>query len=604
MAGPAEIVTESWKLAQTYARDAQTELTKFAEALRQSIYTAPKITYHWNTPNAPSARIAAELPTLPEVAFDPDVLNHRPQALVEDLPVPTMGAFTDTPPVLNLPDAPAVTYGVMPEVPSVRDVVVPDAPVLEDVPRPEMLALNVVTFGGVDLHEDWLEGLKERPELSIAQPTPYSYTRGDAYASELLDKLKAVLSERINGGTGLPPAVEQAIWGRARDRETNIAMANQQEVMRTSEALGFPLPPGVLAAQVRSAQKAYYDKLSDFSRDVAIKQADLEQSNLREAIAAGMQLESSLMDYSYKLESLAFEDAKAAAENAVALQRAALENYQALLRAYETFASAYKTIIEGQLAKVEIYKAQLQGEQTKAEINKLKVEEFKALIDAGMAQVEIYKAQLGAAQTMVGLEEARIGAATEQIKAFVAQMNAETSKVEIYKAQLQGEQIKQQTHKTKAEIYAIQEGAKAEYSRTLAARYQALMAGNAGEWDAFRARVQAEGQRLDALGRQSDALLAAFRAATAVDQANAEIAVKQWEASLGQYSAQAQTAIQVAKVNTDATLTANNARMDAAKAGTQVYAQLTASAYNIVNTTASIGSDVNYNYSGAAPVIT
>lgn len=66
----------------------------------------------------------------------------------------------------------------------------------------------------------------------------------------------------MNGGTGLAPAVEQAIWDRARSRETQTALANQTEVMRTSEALGFPLPSGVLASQLRAAQEDYYNKLS------------------------------------------------------------------------------------------------------------------------------------------------------------------------------------------------------------------------------------------------------------------------------------------------------------------------------------------------------
>ena len=33
-----------------------------------------------------------------------------------------------------------------------------------------------------------------------------------AYASQLLDNLKAQLNARIQGGTGLAPAVEQGIW--------------------------------------------------------------------------------------------------------------------------------------------------------------------------------------------------------------------------------------------------------------------------------------------------------------------------------------------------------------------------------------------------------
>ena len=54
--------------------------------------------------------------------------------------------------------------------------------------------------------------------------------------------------------------------------------------------------------------------------------------------------------------------------------------------------------------------------------------------------------------------------------------------------------------------------------------------------------------------------------------------------------------------NNDATNAANAARLDAAKAGTQVYAQLTSSAYGMMHTSAGISGSssmsVGYSYGG------
>lgn len=55
-----------------------------------------------------------------------------------------------------------------------------------------------------------------------------------------------------------------------------MALAREQEVMRTAEELGFPLPSGVLAGLLADAGREFHDKLSGLSRDIAIKQAELE----------------------------------------------------------------------------------------------------------------------------------------------------------------------------------------------------------------------------------------------------------------------------------------------------------------------------------------
>ena len=69
-----------------------------------------------------------------------------------------------------------------------------------------------------------------------------------------------------------------------------------------------------------------------------------------------------------------------------------------------------------------------------------------------------------------------------------------------------------------------------------------------------------------------------------------------------QYEAGVQVAMQAAKINNDAAIQTNNARLDAAKAGTQVFAQLTSSAYSMMHANAGISGSasmgVSYSYSG------
>lgn len=597
--GPTEKVQDVFLVAQQFANDAYTKAESFVDVLNSTIYAPPTISVTWNSLAAPSLPGLPAAPTLPDIVFNAP--GGTPAELVLDVPNVTIDDFTEVAPTLNEVAAPTVNYGSAPTVPALSEVTVPDAPTLSFPAAPTQLTINTVTFGGLNLREDWLTKLEDMPTLDLLAPTPYSYARGPEYASALLDSLKSTLNLRMQGGTGLPAAVEQAIWDRARDRETEIGLANQAEVMRQSEALGFQLPPGVLAAQLRGAQQDYHNKLSGLSRDVMVKQAELEQQNLKDTIAAGMQLEAQLIDYSFKLEQIAFETARAYADNAVQVHNANLERFKALLQAYDTYASVYKTIIEAELSKVEVYKAQLAAEQAKADINKALVEAYKAEIEAGMSQVEIYRAQVSAAQTLVQLEQAKIGAAGEQIKAYVAQVNAETAKVEAYKAQVGAEATKVEMYRTKAQAFGAKVSAQAERARAEVSRYSALYQAKSAEWDGYRARVAAEAERIRALGVQSNALLDGYKAATTATVAEAEMHTKVWETQIKQYEAGQNITLQTAKINADALMTTNNARLDAAKVGTQVFAQLTSSALGMMNASASTSGSrsmsVGYSYS-------
>lgn len=587
----AGIVNQKFEQAKNYADAATEALTSFTGALNASIGAPPTpFSPQWSPPAPPGAITPPTAPTLQGVTLDKP---NTPGPFTEGKPNIVIETFTEASPSLNLPAAPTVSYGPAPTVPAVGTVAMPDEPTLVDVALPTFLSLSTPTFRGVDLHYDYLSKLDDIPTLELVQPTPYHYARGPAYASALLDKLKAALNERINGGTGLNPAVEQAIWDRARSRETQTALANEAEVMRQSEALGFQLPSGVLAAQLREAQQAYYDKLSGFSRDVAIKQAELEQENLKQTIAQGMQLEGQLIDYSLKLEQMTFEAAKTAAENAIQIYNGQVEKFKALLTAYNTYAAAYKTIMDAELSKVEVYKAELQGEQAKAEINNSLVQRYKAQIEAGMSRVEVYKALVGAANTRVQLEQTKLGAVGEQIKAYVAQVNAETAKVEAYKAGVQAETAKIEIYSAKAQAYGIKTNAQAERARAEVSRFNALAQAKEAEWRGYEAQVRAEASRLDAIASHSDALTANYKVQAEVLQASASLQERAWEASAKQYEAGQNYAMQAAKMNGDWQMQAAEARRDVAKAGTQVYAQLVASSYGMVNASASISGSVS-----------
>jgi len=93
-----------------------------------------------------------------------------------------------------------------------------------------------------------------------------------------------------NGGTGLNPAVEAQIWERDRSRLLRDAVRATDEAVAMWAARGYPLPPGALVGQVSRIDQDARDKIAQASRDVAIKQAEIELENIRFAIDKAIQL--------------------------------------------------------------------------------------------------------------------------------------------------------------------------------------------------------------------------------------------------------------------------------------------------------------------------
>ncbi|OAD83918.1 hypothetical protein ATN89_12140 [Comamonas thiooxydans] len=590
--GPAEIVQDKYERSIDLANQALSETKSMQEAFNALLPTTPVISVRWGTIAAPNLPDLPDLPELPQVGFTTP--GDMPAALdLGSLPDVEVVGFDLQPPTMDFGAAPDLVIGQAPALPQMREVAIPDAPDVSLPDAPEFLSLTTHSFGGVNLHEDWLARLDDVPELQLLEPAPFEFKRAPGYASELMGNLKAILAARIQGGTGLSPVVEQAIWDRSRDRETQIALAREREVMRGAEALGFPLPSGGLAGQLADARREYHDKLSGLARDIAIKQAELEQSNVKDAITQGLALEGQLMDQALQLDRLSFDAAKAAADHSIAAHNAALERFKALLDGYRTYAMAYETVIKAEMNKVEVYKALLQAEQTKADINQSLVARYKAEIDGRMAAVEIYKARVQAAQTLVGLEQTRIQAGGEQIRAFVATINAETSKVELYKARAQAEATKQDAYKSQVQAYGAYTGAQAERARVAIAQAQAKLAAKELEWSGWKAKLSAEVAKMDAATKQSAILVDGYRVSAHAIEAKAASYMRRWEADIKQYEAGSNISLQTARINTDLAIQTNNARLEAGKIGLTTAAQRVASAWSMVSTSAAISGSVS-----------
>lgn len=86
------------------------------------------------------------------------------------------------------------------------------------------------------------------------------------------------------GGTGINAHIEEQIWQRDRARILRDAARAESELVGGYAARGWPLPTGAMQAGIANLQMDTLDKVAQASRDVAIKQAEMEVENVRFAI--------------------------------------------------------------------------------------------------------------------------------------------------------------------------------------------------------------------------------------------------------------------------------------------------------------------------------
>ena len=486
--------------------------------------------------------------------------------------------FDEKPPVLIFGPAPSPDYGKAPPSPAVNtNFEFPPDPEIVFPPAPRLLSIQSYTFDGVTIPE--FSG--DISELSIADPMIYPYTPGQGFTSALLTKTLDVISTRLNGGTGLPPEVEYAIWDRGREREARQYDDSRMQ-LEQMESLGYAFPPGVwLDARIK-LQNEYAASAAGFSREVMIKQAELEQQNIKDALQQSITIESKLIDQYNMIEQRVFEAAKYMTQAAVETYNAKVRAYQAYCEAYRTKAAIYEARVRGELAKVEAYKAEIQAEEIKAQTNTALVQQYKTQIDAQMALVEIFKAELSAIQTKAQIEKLKIEIYGEQIKGFVGTVNAYSAQVEGYKAGIGAETAKMEAFKAEVDAYAAQVGAQAKVIDAKIKEYEGWIKAKESEYEGYKANVTGESGRVQGISSYNSSTADLYKAEVSGTSSYNDTLTKQWQVALDQAQRVSEIANNAAKMNADLYMQSRGIAMDAAKVGAQVYAQLAAACINAI----------------------
>lgn len=179
------------------------------------------------------------------------------------------------------------------------------------------------------------------------------------YSSNLLTDLRATLLAWVDGkSTGLLPSVEQAIWDRGRAREVVSSNRKAQEAIRSFAMRGFSKPPGALSLEIQDAAQEAQNASLTLSRDVMIKQAELEQSNRRFSLELAEKMEEAMIAYTNQQMNRALEAAKA-------LQQFLIDVYGHEVQAYGVQTQAYAARVG---AEVNAFKAKTDMQVAEANV--------------------------------------------------------------------------------------------------------------------------------------------------------------------------------------------------------------------------------------------
>lgn len=555
-------------------------------------------------PTRPDAPVTSPPPVMlgPAPSYTPSslVIPSAPSALdidylLNDLDVGDMDALPDAPALIpiNIPEAPGMAIIPAPARPDIDTAVsIPDAPSLA---MPEMEALEQITLPDFVFPELPTFDATPPNASGITVPNVFINWLEPEYKSEVLDDLQAKVKQMMAGGTGLPAAVEDALFSRARERDSVETERAVQEAIDTWASRNFSMPPGMLTKQAEVIREQGRLKAAETNRDILVQAAQWEIENLRFAVGQGMALEQLTTNLHENLAKRLFEVARFQAESQISVFNAQISLFNAQNGAFETLAQVYRTKLDGAISKLTAYKTAIDGQVALGQINQQRVDVFKAKLDSVQSNVEVYKALMQGAQVRSDVIKNQFDAYRADVQAFSEQIGAEKVKFDAYEAQVKAEAAKAGVMDSQARAYAstIQglankadvkvKGAqiKMEAARTKVSKFLA-------DVDGYKATLQASLSEVQYGTQVFTAQVDGWRAQASVNVADAEMQsrfadmntrtnIAYAEMQISEYTAKMQNAVQQAQI-----------ALEAAKSVGQYAAQLAAGAMSAAHVSASV----------------
>lgn len=577
-----------------YASDAIARANNVAGSLNGFIPPNPPVDVDFTQVDTTLPTTTVPKPKAPTVSLGTRLPPATPTLTNIDILVSQAPTFNEVDPSINLPIPPSpldislplknFTVNTDVDFPVTPDVVLPSIPTLVElnIPQPQDIAIplfdqpfptsNSLIVPGVTF------GFNESP-----------------YQSDLLDKVKLTLLNRLNGGTGLSSIVEEALWNRGRDRESRAALLAERTLLEERATFGWDRPQGSLLSSLDTIIQETQSKIIELNREILIKQADLEQTNLQNSIQQTISLEGVLISQHNDIVKRALEVAKYTQDIAVEIFKLSVNKYNSEVEAYKAFATSYSARVQAELSKVEIFKAQIDAERLKGDINEQNIKIYVASLEGIKSNVEIYKSLIGAISEKLKAEALKVEVYRSEVEAYSEGVKAKATEYGAYSEQIKGELAKVEIFDSKVkaftgrmQAYATESDIKikkAEIESTVnelkIKQFESLV-------DSFIKQVQADQliyqSAVDIYKGETQMYLADVGARNA----EAELILKEAENIITQNKYAADVGINSAQISLEGLKAAYLAMLEGKRAAGNIYAQIGSSALSAINVSASL----------------
>lgn len=518
---------------------------------------------------------------------------------LKDLVIPE---FNPSISALTIPATPAWTdVGAAPARPELEAIILPTPPDYQLPALPSMESITVPDFAGLSLpaFDATL------PEFeATALPGILQWQEPD-YQTEILDEVLDKIRTLWSGGSGIPPAVEQAMFERAASREEQIANRAIDEVADEFSARGFTLPSGMQAARADDLRQELALKKLSLNRELTIKIAEWQIENIRFAVQQGIAAENVLVNIFLNMAGRLFEAAKFQIEAQLNIYNAQVALFNAKMGAFQVQAQVFDTRVKAELTKIEVFKAEVEAEVARGQLNQQKVAIYTAGVQALQATVEIFNARMRGAGVQADVAKSRIEAYRAEVAAYGERISAEKVRFDAYESQVKAEVAKAGIIDAEAKAYAAMVQGKAAGAGIEVKRAELAISTNRVLLEAYVADLEAEKARVQAQLGTIQASAGAFTANTqrfaaeaqaqsslaqaeiAASEGNTRIGVALYEAEMHGFIAKTEQMIRKAALS-----------LEAMKSAGSIASTMAAGAYAGVHVGASLSGSGGVAYSG------
>lgn len=527
--------------------------------------------------------------------------------------VPSVGplnipAFQSSINSLNIPNPPPWSpLGAAPQRPPTGSVVLPYAPPLGTLQMPALVEISIPDFGGLmlpffDASAPEFEATALPGILQWSEPT---------YHPEILNEVLDVIRTLWAGGSGIPPAVEQAMVERALSREDMIANREIDSVAEEFSLRGFTMPTGMQAARTDQMRQDLALKKLSLNRELTIKFAEWQIENIRFGVQQAIAAENVLVNIFLNSAQRMFEAAKFQIEAQLNIYNAQVSLYNARMNGYQIEASVFDTLVKAELSKIEVFRAEIEAEVARGQINEQKVRTYTAQVQALQTEVEVFKARMQGAQIQSEVIRNQIEAYKADVQAYGERIAAEKIKFDAYESQVKGEAAKAGIIDAEARAYAALVQGKSsaadidiKRAELIIQKNRSMVEAYIADLDAEKARIQSQSAVIQS-GAQAyvaDTQRFAAQAQAETTKAQVEVAAKETElrTNISFYQAKVQAYIgHMEQLIRQAALV-----VDALKAAGQISSTLAAGAMAGVHVGATLSGTGAVSGSGTDSAVT